>query len=380
MKTTKTNVPDSEIVRARENQAAGSDDAKLVADRETKATTVAGNGGGTVTTPQPRAASAAAASEDAGVEPTPESVAGEPTDGDAGGESLAELRKRERIIRQGQDFWRDGATALMEIRDLRLYNAKGFTDFGKYCREKLEIGKSTVNRHIAIAEVYQAVASTEAKILPTSERQMRPMLPLRRKDQEPSVWGKDVAKVWTKVVQDAEITKETITQKKVIRAIQQLELGPKPKESQAEHDLEKRWLKLEAQITHEAEFWPGEHRHDLRVRIVGLISGWDTGTKVVDSHPDDPGSTVAEAPPATAPEASPAELHGDTAGQTSGEVSTTATTPGGTNGRGEKRAKKPSTKKAKQSPGVTPTNGGVGTNDGSAKAIPTHQEERSHQL
>ena len=69
MKTTKTNVPDSEIVRARENQAAGSDDAKLVADRETKATTVAGNGGGTVTTPQPRAASAAAAPARSGKPP-----------------------------------------------------------------------------------------------------------------------------------------------------------------------------------------------------------------------------------------------------------------------------------------------------------------------
>jgi hypothetical protein len=39
---------------------AGSDDIKLVADRKTKVTTVAGGTGVAVTTPHPRAASAAA--------------------------------------------------------------------------------------------------------------------------------------------------------------------------------------------------------------------------------------------------------------------------------------------------------------------------------
>ena len=83
------------------------------------------------------------------------------------------------------------------------------------------MGKSTVNRHIAVAEVYKKVASTGAKILPTSERQMRPLLRLRSTNQRD--WSKVVPKVWTKVVEDAEISKiKEITQKHVIRALEQL--------------------------------------------------------------------------------------------------------------------------------------------------------------
>jgi hypothetical protein len=190
---------------------------------------------------------------------------------------LSELRKRERIIQQGRDAWQAGATALVEIRDFRYYRAKGYTDFGRYCREDRHIGKSTVNRQIAIAEVYKAVASTEATILPSSERQMRPLLCLRKPQQEPAVWGKAVAQVWVKAVNDAKITKKKLTQKSVLHALQQLGLDPKPKDSQPEADLEKRWTRLEALLEHEKEFWLGEHLHELRVRIVGLVSGWAHG-------------------------------------------------------------------------------------------------------
>lgn len=188
-----------------------------------------------------------------------------------------ELRKREKIYRQVRDSWQAGPTVLMEIRDLRLYRAEGYTDFGRYCKEKLEIRKSTINRQIAISEVYKAVASTEAKILPSSERQMRPLLCLRKPQQEPAVWGKAVAQVWAKAVNDAKITKQKLTEKSIILARHQLGLDPKPNDSQPEVDLEKRWVHLEALLEHEKEFWLGEHLHELRVRIVGLVSGWAHG-------------------------------------------------------------------------------------------------------
>lgn len=189
----------------------------------------------------------------------------------------AQLRKRERIIQQEQKTWQAGATALTEIRDLRLYWGEGFLDFGRYCKERLRMGKSTLNRQIAIAEVYNLLASTGATLLPTSERQVRPLLCLRQPKQEPEVWGAKVAKVWAKVVHDAELNRTQITEKSVLVARKQLGFDPQPKESQPEADLEKRWSRLEALIEHEKEFWPGEHRRDLQVRIVGVVSGWTAG-------------------------------------------------------------------------------------------------------
>jgi hypothetical protein len=136
----------------------------------------------------------------------------------------------------------------------------GYTEFGRFCKERLHVGKSTVNRSINIAEVYKAVASTGAKTLPTSERQLRPLLCLRQSEDESSVWSETVAKVWEKAVHDAEITKKPLTQKSVILARHQLGLDPHPKDSKPEPDLEKLWTHLESCLWHEREFWPIEHR------------------------------------------------------------------------------------------------------------------------
>lgn len=198
-----------------------------------------------------------------------------------------ELRKREKIIRQGRETWRAGATALMEIRDLRLYRAQGYTDFGKYAKEKLRMGKSTITRQIAIGEVYKAMASTGAKILPTSERQMRPLLKLRKPDQEPAVWGKTVAEVWAKAVKDAAVLKTPVTQKSVFRALQELGLeGAKPNEKPLlEFNAQKRWTDLLGYLEHEREFWPFEHRPYLSEHIAALARHWETGMKPQSETP-----------------------------------------------------------------------------------------------
>ena len=204
----------------------------------------------------------------------------------------AELRKRERIIQQGRKAWHVEATALMEIRDLRLYRAEGFTDFGCYCKQRLETGKSTVNRQIAIGEVYKAVASTEAKCLPESERQMRPLLIMRKELEKSEVWSKNVALVWAKVVHDAEVTKQRITEKSVIIARHQLGFDPEVKKKTPEADLEKRWMHLEAVLENEREFWPDDQRRELCVRIVGLVTGWETGTGQSVVQRAGPASTI----------------------------------------------------------------------------------------
>jgi len=192
-------------------------------------------------------------------------------------QSLAELRKREAIIRQGKSAWQTGATALVEIRDLRLYLTAGYTEFGRYCREKLDMGKSTVNRQIAIGEVYSAVASTGATTLPTSERQMRPLLWLRRPEQQAAVWRRSVAQVWTKAVQNAEILKKPLTEASVTSALDKLD--PKHVKNQPTFDVKTRWTRLEAYLEDEREFWPAEHRPFLSEHVVALVRCWKVGMK-----------------------------------------------------------------------------------------------------
>lgn len=202
-----------------------------------------------------------------------------------------QLRKREHIIQQSCDGWKASPVALTEIRDLRLYRAEGFSDFGRYCKERLHLGKSTVNRHISIGEVYNALASAEAKILPKSERQMRPLLNLRQ--EAPEAWGNNVRKVWEKTVNDAEITKKPITEKSVIHARKQLGFDPKPKEPQPELDLESLWKRTEDLLCHEREFWSVEYLPEMCARVIKLMRRWAPQKMQQADHPAEPSSSEA---------------------------------------------------------------------------------------
>ena len=185
----------------------------------------------------------------------------------------SKLRSCEKTYKQCSDSWQAGPAALLQILDKKLYRGKGFTEFGRYCKKELGKGKSTVYRQIAVGEVYREVASTGAT-LPTSERQMRPLLKLRQPDQDPTIWSERVKDVWRQVVQDAELSRTPITEKRVLRAVKQLGFEPPPKESPLESDREKRWLKLAGLLDHEKEFWPGKHQDDLRGRICGVVQEW----------------------------------------------------------------------------------------------------------
>ena len=195
----------------------------------------------------------------------------------------AQLLKREQIISRSLKSWQAGATALAEIRDLRLHRAAGYTDFGLYCRERLAMGKSTVNRLIAIGEVCNVLASVGAT-LPTSERQVRPLLALRQPEQERAIWGKKVTQVWAKALDDARISRTPITEKKVLAARKQLGFDPPSKEEPPKFDLEMCWAHLQAQLEHVRELCPVDERRELCVRAVGVICGWQRTTKTYSTR------------------------------------------------------------------------------------------------
>ncbi len=199
----------------------------------------------------------------------------------------AELEAREELVRQSRRMWQEGPTALMEIRDRRLYLAKGFSEFGTYCRKELKLGKSTVNRYVRLGEVCQILASTGAT-LPTTERQLRPLLALRRPGVDIASWGQDVVRVWEKVTEEASITKTRITQNKVVRAIQALGLVVNLKRSSADLVLESRWSRVKGQLNHEKEFWSGDNLAELHKRLIALTTGWIADSLQGRQHRADP--------------------------------------------------------------------------------------------
>lgn len=141
---------------------------------------------------------------------------------------------------------------------------------------------------------------------------MRPLLPLRKPEQSQELWGKDVVDVWNKVVQDVEITKEAITEKRVVAARKQLGFDPKPKiETPPETDLDTRWNKLEAVLRHEREFWPVDRRRELSVNIAALLAEWNGGGEKRQPEFDD---APANPPAATKPEPEP-EMNPDASGE-----------------------------------------------------------------
>jgi len=119
-------------------------------------------------------------------------------------ESERNLREQlaicEKLIHEGKKAWSSEATALTQIRDQRLYRVEKYKDFSSYCKERLNLGKSTVNRWINIGEVFSILASTGAKVLPTSERQLRPLLSLRQKDKPKQIVEEQIGHVWSEVV------------------------------------------------------------------------------------------------------------------------------------------------------------------------------------
>ncbi len=215
------------------------------------------------------------------------------------------LESCKRTITTNMSAWLAIAEALLEIRNLRLYRVDGYTEFGKYCREQLGIPKSTANRQIGEGEIYNHLASTGAKILPESDRQMRALLCLRKTEQEPEVWGKKVEQVWEKAVLNAKLTPSTITEKSIATARKQLGFDPPTKQpKQPESDLDKRWLKVESVLRNEREFWPSDRWHELCVRIAELLAEWNGSGKKRQSEFDAPAPKVIKVTKATATPAS----------------------------------------------------------------------------
>jgi hypothetical protein len=102
-----------------------------------------------------------------------------------------EERDRHRLeLRVSRAFYEAG-TALRELRDRRLYRSTHKT-FEEYCRERFGFARQSANYLIAGADVFENLTTNGCQILPTCERQVRPLTKIEP-DQQWKVWQQAVA-------------------------------------------------------------------------------------------------------------------------------------------------------------------------------------------
>ena len=105
----------------------------------------------------------------------------------------AELAQLEQVIEAGlaeiRALFRSVGEALREIRDARLYRA-GYKTFDAYAQARWGLARSRAYQLIDAADVVDDL-STVVDILPESERQTRPLVPLEP-DERREVWQEAV--------------------------------------------------------------------------------------------------------------------------------------------------------------------------------------------
>lgn len=98
---------------------------------------------------------------------------------------VAELRQHETAIERGLQTFYEVGTALLAIRDKRLYRAD-YSTFEDYCRERWQMGRNYVNKLITAAEVVTNLGTNVPILpttLPTTESQARELLGLDKEAQ-----------------------------------------------------------------------------------------------------------------------------------------------------------------------------------------------------
>ncbi len=103
-----------------------------------------------------------------------------------------EEKDKLRLERQVEKGFYISGKALAELRDRRLYR-NTHSNFHSYCKERFNFGRQSANYLIAAVKVYENLTTNGCQILPTSERQVRPITALASEEQN-QVWQTAVEK------------------------------------------------------------------------------------------------------------------------------------------------------------------------------------------
>ncbi len=108
------------------------------------------------------------------------------------GPEQARLKKCEAVIERGLKSFMEVASAILTIKEDKLYRAQ-YPTFEAYCRQRWDFGSRRAQQLMAGAGVVNLLAMPPepAAVLPTSEKQVRPLVGLP-KSQQKEVWNEAV--------------------------------------------------------------------------------------------------------------------------------------------------------------------------------------------
>jgi hypothetical protein len=105
------------------------------------------------------------------------------------------LQSLEKMIEYNFKAFYEVGMALKEIRDRRLYKMQGYRRFKDYCVERWDMGSRYAYLQIESSIVVENLRSCGAHLLPSSERQVRPLTKIKPQQQ---------SEVWDRVLERAE--------------------------------------------------------------------------------------------------------------------------------------------------------------------------------
>jgi hypothetical protein len=153
---------------------------------------------------------------------------------------LTTFESLEAIIWKGMGSFIETGKALMEIRDSRLYR-ETYATFEDYCRVKWDMSKTNCNRLIASIEVTESL--TPVGVIPSNERQIRPLTKLDDPEQQ--------RRAWEKACTDAKNENRCVVAKDVTRAVKYVEsnvIGTKAPPTEPESPPQKRQVNCKPAI------------------------------------------------------------------------------------------------------------------------------------
>lgn len=170
------------------------------------------------------------------------------------------LEELESIVERGVVAFYDIGRALREIRDFQLYEkVRGVSSFDIYCKDKWGFHKSVCYNLIGAAELRDNL-SAMADILPTNERQARPLISLAPADQQ---------EVWQEVLERAPKNEDgdPLITAKVVKEVRDELFPPEYKEDSDAWDMEHEINEVAKFLTRAWSKWP---RESLDLLIVQL--------------------------------------------------------------------------------------------------------------
>jgi len=101
-------------------------------------------------------------------------------------EDQQELTRHEITIKTGLRNFIEVGFALCQIREKKLYKIEDYEDFDDYCRKRWDYSIHYVDRLMLASKSYNNLKSMPMGILPSSERQIRPITKLPAEEQAPA--------------------------------------------------------------------------------------------------------------------------------------------------------------------------------------------------